>query len=93
MARRSDKLREELAALDQDVIRDRGASRRIRRAIPAVGCFKKQISTLRAELLQIALKNHIEIAQQDRGPLRIGICRSFWHSINRNIMLLIHFWQ
>ena len=39
MARRSDKLREELAALDQDVIRDRGAARRIHKAIPAVGAF------------------------------------------------------
>ena len=39
MARRSDKLREELAALDQDVIRDRSATRRINKAIPAVGAF------------------------------------------------------
>jgi hypothetical protein len=39
MARRSDKLREELAALDQDVIRDRGATRRMHKAIPAIGAF------------------------------------------------------
>jgi hypothetical protein len=39
MARRSDKLREELAALDQDVIRDRGAIRRMHKAIPAIGAF------------------------------------------------------
>jgi hypothetical protein len=39
MARRSDKLRAELAALDQDLIRDRGASRRIHKAIPAIGAF------------------------------------------------------
>jgi len=43
MARRSDKLREELAALDQDVIRDRGATRRIHKAIPAVGAFVAMI--------------------------------------------------
>lgn len=36
MARRSDKLREELAALDQDVIRDRGATRRMHKMIPIV---------------------------------------------------------
>jgi cell division septation protein DedD len=39
MARRSDKLREELAALDEDVIRDRGATRRMHKAIPAIGAF------------------------------------------------------
>ncbi len=39
MARRSDKLREELAALDQDVIRDRGATRRMHKVIPAIGAF------------------------------------------------------
>ena len=39
MARRSDKLREELAALDKDVIRDRGATRRMHKAIPAIGAF------------------------------------------------------
>jgi hypothetical protein len=39
MARRSDKLREELAALDQDVIRDRGATRRMHKSIPGIVAF------------------------------------------------------
>ncbi len=37
MARRTDKLKEELAALDREVIEDRGAARRFHKAIPIVG--------------------------------------------------------
>ena len=37
MARRPDKLKEELAALDREVIEDRGTARRFHKAIPIVG--------------------------------------------------------
>tara|TARA_Y100001934_G_scaffold40265_1_gene48080 strand:+ start:66 stop:1082 length:1017 start_codon:yes stop_codon:yes gene_type:complete len=37
MARRSDKLKEELAALDREVIKDRGTARRFHKAIPIIG--------------------------------------------------------
>ena len=37
MARRPDKLKEELAALDREVIEDRGTARRFQKAIPIVG--------------------------------------------------------
>ena len=37
MARRPDRLKEELAALDREVIEDRGTARRFHKTIPIVG--------------------------------------------------------
>ena len=60
----------------------------LNRAVPAVGCCKKLLCTQRAELLQIALKNHIKIAEKNRTLVRVAIHGVFGHSVNRNIMIL-----
>jgi len=67
MARRSDKLREELAALDQDVIRDQGASRRIHKAIPAVGAFVAMVGF--GAITWYAYNQGILEGSEDAAPL------------------------